>query len=42
MDRGACWAIVHGVVKMSDMTEQLNRHARTTVYKMDNQQGPTV
>ena len=42
MDRGACWAIVHGVVKMSDTTEQLSPCARTTVYKIDNQQGPTV
>ena len=24
MDRGTCWAIVHGVTKESDMTEQLN------------------
>ena len=26
MDRGAWWAIVHGVTKMSDMTEQLNNN----------------
>ena len=26
MDRGACWATVHGVAKESDMTEQLSMH----------------
>ena len=27
MDRGACQAIVHGVAKESDVSEQLNRRA---------------
>ena len=27
MDRGAWWAIVHGVAKESDMTEGLSTHA---------------
>ena len=26
MDRGAWWALVHGVAKESDMTEQLTPH----------------
>ena len=25
MDKGASWAIIHGVSKESDMTEQLNK-----------------
>ena len=25
--RGAWWAVVHGVIKESDMTEQLSTHA---------------
>ena len=28
MDRGAWWAVVHGVTKESDTTERLNTHAR--------------
>ena len=28
MDREACWAIVHGVTKELDMTEQLNNRNR--------------
>ena len=27
MDRGACWATVHGVAKELDMTEQLSTHS---------------
>ena len=27
MDRGACWATVHGVGKESDMTERLSIHS---------------
>ena len=28
MDRGVWWATIHGVVKESDMTEQLSMHTR--------------
>ena len=28
MDRGAWWAIVHGIAKESDMTEQLNNNKK--------------
>ena len=33
MDRGAWWAIAHGVAKESDMTEQLNNN-KDTDYKL--------
>ena len=29
MDRGACWATVHGVEKELDTTEQLNNNHKT-------------
>ena len=29
MDRGAWWAIVHGVEKESDMTEHVHTHTHT-------------
>ena len=29
MDRGAWWAIIHGVTKQLDMTEQLSMHANS-------------
>ena len=32
MDRGAWWAIVHGVTKESDMTERLNNNQTTTFH----------
>ena len=31
MDRGTCWATVHGVTKQSDMTEQLNNNNTLTL-----------
>ena len=30
MDRGAWWAIVHGVIEESDTSEQLSRHIQTS------------
>ena len=32
MDRGAWWAAVHGAVKQSDMTEQLNNNNNQYIY----------
>ena len=35
MDRGACWAIVHGVAKESDTTEQLNNNNSSNILMSD-------
>ena len=32
MDRGACWATVHGIKKELDTTEQLNNNHKTLLY----------
>ena len=29
MDRGACWAVVHGVAKSRTWLKQISTHART-------------
>ena len=36
MDRGAWWAIVHGVAKGSDTTEHTHTHTHTHVYIKQN------
>ena len=45
MDRGSWQATVHGVTKSRTQLSDFNFweiHVHTAVYKMDNQQGPTV
>ena len=39
MDRGACQAIVHGVRKESDMTEQLSTSTTNRTSDLDNADG---
>ena len=34
MDRGAWWATVHGVAKVSDMTQQLNNNMYVCVVRV--------
>ena len=39
MDRGAWWATVHGV---TESWTSLSEHESSPLFKIDNQQGPTV
>ena len=39
MDRGAWWAIVHGVAKESAMTEQLRTHTHTDTHTPGGSRG---
>ena len=40
MDRGAWWATVHGVAKSQTRLSDSAQH--TTVYKIDDPQGPAI